>query len=103
LLGFWAVGHGHLPGPGREGTPPARVAGPSAASYATTRIEDLQPGDTVLAVDPATGEVGPRQVLQVFRRTTYHLRILTFRDPQGSEQTLQTTDEHPRADSGDTY
>ncbi len=53
------------------------------------------PDQLVLASNPATGQLEPRRVLQTFRRTTYHLRHLTFQSPTGARQTFETTDEHP--------
>ncbi len=64
-------------------------------SYKFFNIEDIRPGQLVLASNPATGQLEPRRVLQTFRRTTYHLRHLTFQSPSGARQTFETTDEHP--------
>ena len=64
-------------------------------SYQFFKIENIRPGQLVLASNPATGQLEPRRVLQTFRRTTYHLRHLTFQSPTGARQTFETTDEHP--------
>jgi len=58
-------------------------------------IEDIVPGDIVLAEDETTGELAPKRVVQVFRNVTDHLRIVRIRSSDGVEQELQTTDEHP--------
>jgi len=42
-----------------------------------------------------TGEVGARTVTQVFRRQSDHLRLLDLRSSDGTEQRIETTDEHP--------
>ncbi len=70
----------------------------SAASASTTfyrNIEDIQPGDLVLSRDEHGTQIAPRPVRETYRRTSHHLRQLTFRDNAGREQTLQTTYEHP--------
>jgi RHS repeat-associated protein len=64
-------------------------------AWATRNIEDIVPGDLVLAWDEDTGEVVPRRVIQVFRNVADHLRIVTIRNADGSEQTIRTTDGHP--------
>ncbi len=75
-------------------TSPATIA--SAANPTQFfKIEDIRPNQLVLASNPATGQLEPRRVLQTFRRTTYHLRHLTFQSPTSARQTFETTDEHP--------
>ncbi len=74
--------------------PPA-VAASAGPRYATKAIEEIQAGDEVLARDQDGREIGWRRVEETFRRTSYHLRHLTFRAPGGGGQTLDTTDEHP--------
>ena len=68
---------------------------PADLAYETVAIETLHRGDIVMAMDPATGELAPKRVVDVFERTVYELRILHFTDASGNEQELQTTDEHP--------
>ena len=59
-------------------------------------IEDIKVGQTVLARDPATGELAPREVAHVIRRLSDHLRIIEIRAADdATSQTIQTTDEHP--------
>jgi hypothetical protein len=65
------------------------------ATRLTKSIEDIVAGDMVMARDPETGEYGPKRVLETFRRTSDHLRLLTIRSADGEEQELRTTDEHP--------
>ena len=86
--------HGVAPRLARHRTSPATTA--SAANPTQFfNIEDIRPDQLVLASNPATGQLEPRRVLQTFRRTTYHLRHLTFQSPTGARQTFETTDEHP--------
>ena len=74
-------------------TPPT----PSPATHQSLRnIEEIEPGQTVLARDPATGELAPREVAHVIRTLSDHLRIVEIRAADGTEvQTIKTTDEHP--------
>ena len=87
-------------------TSPAAVAhatltqsdSPSASQtspFVTKNIEDIEVGDLVLARDEHGTEIGWRPVVEVYRRTSHHLRHLKFRDSDGHEQALATTDEHP--------
>ncbi|MCA9063219.1 MAG: hypothetical protein KDA96_09170 [Planctomycetaceae bacterium] len=70
---------------------------PTAAEFrlVTRNIEDIQVGDLVLSRDEHGTTIAPRRVTEVYQRTSHHLRHLTFRDNNGREQTLSTTDEHP--------
>jgi len=70
-------------------------AASNQVSYQTTNIEDLVAGDTVIAMNPETGEVGAKKVLQTFERVADHLQIVTFEYGDGSSQVIETTDEHP--------
>jgi hypothetical protein len=63
--------------------------------YVTKSIEDVREGDFVLARDEFGRDLGMKRVTEVYRRVSDHLRILTFRAADGTEQTLKTTDEHP--------
>ena len=73
----------------------AEAAATSTAPWTTKAIEDIQVGDLVLARDEQGTALGWKPVKVVYRRTSYHLRHLTFRDAAGHEQTFETTDEHP--------
>jgi len=67
----------------------------SQSQFHTRNIEDIQPGDMVLARDEHGTEIGWKPVKEVYRRTSDHLRHLTFEAEDGTQQTLSTTDEHP--------
>ncbi len=68
---------------------------PAKPRYITKNIEDVREGETVMAMDPATGRLRPKAVLHTFVRTANHLQLVTIEDSTGQSQTLQTTDEHP--------
>ncbi|MFI7368378.1 polymorphic toxin-type HINT domain-containing protein [Streptomyces sp. NPDC050149] len=58
-------------------------------------IEDVQPGDKVMAKDPETGEEGRRAVIRLIRtEDDKHFNELTIATDKGSE-TLTATHEHP--------
>ena len=61
----------------------------------TKNIEDIQAGDLVLARDEHGSSIGLKQVKETYKRVSHHLRHLTFETPDGTQQTLSTTDEHP--------
>ncbi len=63
--------------------------------FITKNIEDVEEADYVLARDEFGSEIGLRRVIEVYRRTSDHLRILTFQANDGTQQTLETTNEHP--------
>jgi hypothetical protein len=68
----------------------------SPVTYVTKNIEDVRKGETVVAWDPVTGELGRHEVTNTFARTSDHLRVLEFAaEDDGETQTLETTDEHP--------
>ncbi|MCB9610148.1 MAG: hypothetical protein H6716_26410 [Polyangiaceae bacterium] len=60
-----------------------------------TPIEELQPGDLVLAMDENTGEVGYRPVQNVFITTWRPLIELDLETSNGKRETLKVTDDHP--------
>ncbi len=75
-----------------------RAAVASSQNSTTPRtkpIEQIVPGDLVLARDPESGETRAKQVLRVFRNVSDHLRLLTVRNADGTSQVLRTTDGHP--------
>jgi hypothetical protein len=77
---------------------PTRSAVPTSSrvTYVTKNIEDVRKGETVVAWDPVTGELGRHEVTNTFERTSDHLRVLEFAaEDDGQTQTLETTDEHP--------
>lgn len=53
--------------------------------YVTKDIEDVRPGDLVLARDQHGRSIGYRPVDETYRRTSDHLRHLTFRASDGTE------------------
>jgi hypothetical protein len=60
-------------------------------------IEQTQPGDTVMATDPITGQMQARQVTHTIRTDDDKQFVdLTIRDPNtGNDQTVTTTEHHP--------
>jgi hypothetical protein len=78
-----------------------RIASPPSASFGspvqlvTKNIEDIQAGDLVLARDEHGSAIGFKPVKETYQRVSHHLRHLTFETPDGTQQTLSTTDEHP--------
>ncbi|MHB8973311.1 MAG: polymorphic toxin-type HINT domain-containing protein [Pirellulaceae bacterium] len=100
LLGstlLWKALPSGLPRPEPTSSAGAVAAAPARPSqlYTTASIETLREGDRVLAMDPQTGLVQPRQVTATFRRLADHLCVLQMRAPNGSLQEIKTTDEHP--------
>ena len=67
----------------------------SDTEFTTCNIEDIQAGDLVLARDEHGHDIGLKPVKEVYKRTSYHLRHLTFESADGNQQTISTTDEHP--------
>ena len=72
-----------------------RVPASSKPRYVTKNIEDVKAGEKVLAMDPESGELAYKRVVADFSLVADHLRILKIVADDGSDQTLQTTDEHP--------
>src|SRR5581483_10839306 len=68
-----------------------------ASTHLTRNIEDLRVDDVVLArdQDQPFGELVPRRVAAIFRRTVYQLHVLNFRDSEGSIQAIRCTENHP--------
>jgi len=67
----------------------------SSVVYETVDIETLKPGDTVIAMNPETGEVALKRVLNTFQRTTDHVYNLLFEMATGDIQIIEATNEHP--------
>ena len=74
--------------PSAKSPPPAKLS--AEPRYVTKSIEDIREGDLVLSRDEHGTDMGLRPVTHVFKRTTDHLRILTFVSADGAEQTLET-------------
>ncbi|WP_328381806.1 polymorphic toxin-type HINT domain-containing protein [Streptomyces sp. NBC_00400] len=61
----------------------------------TRNIEDVEPGETVLATDPQTGETTPRKVTRrIVTEEDKHFNELTLTTPNGPRK-LTATYEHP--------
>ncbi len=58
----------------------------SVPRFLTKNIEDVEEGDYVLARDEFGNEIGMRRVVEVYRRTSDHLRILTFQAKDGTSK-----------------
>ncbi|MCP4676278.1 MAG: hypothetical protein GY854_12360 [Deltaproteobacteria bacterium] len=99
-LAFWCclggglLSYGVLADRDRTGTAPV-VAAQSEVEYVTKSIQDLQPGDIVVARDEHGNQVARKEVLETYERVSDHLRLLVFEDDAGQQQRLETTDEHP--------
>ena len=63
--------------------------------YITQNIEQIQPGQTVLAYDVRENRPVTGKVTGVSRLKSDHLRFLCVEDESGKRQTIQTTDTHP--------
>jgi RHS repeat-associated protein len=74
---------------------PTEPAAQSPPTILSKNIEDIEIGDWVMAWDEESGEVLPRQVVQLFRNTSDHVRILTIESPDDELQEIHTTDGHP--------
>ena len=64
-------------------------------AHCTKNIEDIVPGDLVMAKDVLTGRVGARRVIRTFRNVAYHQRHVEIAGSDGRIQSLTTTDGHP--------
>jgi hypothetical protein len=59
-------------------------------------IEEVEPGDTVAATDPATGESGDRQVTHTIRTDDDEQFVdVTVTGSDGEQHTITTTEHHP--------
>ena len=58
-------------------------------------IEDVHAGDWVLARDPETGALEPKRVTFAYSSIHEDVLILTIRQPDGDEELVITTSEHP--------
>ncbi|MEU4420423.1 polymorphic toxin-type HINT domain-containing protein [Actinoplanes sp. NPDC024001] len=78
--------------------PHSFVAGTSVllADGSTKPIEEIEPGDTVQATDPETGESGARQVTHTIRTDDDKKFVdLTVTGDDGAKDTVTTTETHP--------
>jgi len=76
-------------------TAPVSASVGSPVQLVTKNIEDIPAGDLVLARDEHGSAIGLKPVKETYQRVSHHLRHLTFETPDGKQQTLSTTDEHP--------
>ena len=58
-------------------------------------IEEIKPGDLVLARDEKTGEVAYRKVMRTFVTPDQQLYELEFKDASGKREKIGVTGEHP--------
>jgi hypothetical protein len=63
--------------------------------YVTKSIEELRPGELVLAREEFGPGVELRRIENTFQRTSKTLIVLGFTDAHGTSHTIRTTDEHP--------
>ena len=78
-----------------QGSVELTVPADADVKLVTKNIEDIQAGDLVLARDEHGSAIGFKPVKETYQRVSHHLRHLTFETPDGTQQTLSTTDEHP--------
>ncbi len=81
--------------PAADSVPTVLASAEPQPRYVTESIERLRIGDMVLAMDPATGEIGHHRVVDHFQRTAYELRVLEFIGSDAKRHRIETTDEHP--------
>lgn len=58
-------------------------------------IENIQPGDVVLAANEETGEVAYKEVVRTFVNTTDEITHVTIENAEGEQETIDSTPEHP--------
>ena len=105
MMGFQLAGNiKALKGKCKPGSGECFVAGTGVVTgirrdgtLTTTLIEDIRVGDRVLARDEhdANDDLDYRRVVDVFQKTSDHLRTLVIAGDNGNVETLRTTDEHP--------
>ncbi|MFN8707566.1 MAG: polymorphic toxin-type HINT domain-containing protein [Planctomyces sp.] len=78
-----------------QGSVDLTVPAEADVKLVTKNIEDIEAGDLVLARDEHGSGIGLKPVKETYQRVSHHLRHLTFEAPNGTQQTLSTTDEHP--------
>ncbi|HEX5542621.1 MAG TPA: polymorphic toxin-type HINT domain-containing protein [Micromonospora sp.] len=83
---------------GPDGCKHSFVAGTRVllADGSSKPIEQVKPGETVVATDPTTGRTESRQVTHTIRTDDDKDYVdLTIRDADGKRQTITSTDNHP--------
>ena len=58
-------------------------------------IEEVEEGDWVLSQDPKTGELGCKEVEDPYANQDRAIILLELRQPDGSVEVIETTDNHP--------
>ena len=58
-------------------------------------IENIQPGDVVLAANEETGEVAYKEVVRTFVNTTDEITHVIIENAEGEQETIDSTPEHP--------
>jgi hypothetical protein len=94
LVGFFSAASGENPECGHRNRQAASTDDVSVR-FITKNIEDLVPGEQVLAWNEETGEQALKPIEETFRRESNHLRVVRIENFDGERQTLRTTDEHP--------
>lgn len=76
--------------------PKCFVAGTMVTTAAgLVAIENIQPGDVVLAANEETGEVAYKEVVRTFVNTTDEITHVTIENAEGEQETIDSTPEHP--------
>lgn len=58
-------------------------------------IENIQPGDVVLAANEETGEYAYKEVVRTFVNTTEEITHVTISDSEGVQEVIDSTPQHP--------
>ncbi len=58
-------------------------------------IENIQPGDMVLAANEETGEYAYKEVVRTFVNTTEEITHVTISDSEGVQEVIDSTPQHP--------
>jgi len=95
VLGAVLLCWGLSPGEASSDASAAVPAHPRQPKYQTRAIQDIRPGDIVMAREETGHAINLKEVVETYVRTSDHLRILTFESEDGRRQTLKTTNEHP--------
>ena len=76
--------------------PKCFVAGTMVVTAAgLVAIENIQPGDMVLAANEETGEYAYKEVVRTFVNTTEEITHVTISDSEGVQEVIDSTPQHP--------
>ena len=76
--------------------PKCFVAGTMVVTAAgLVAIENIQPGDVVLAANEETGEYAYKEVVRTFVNTTEEITHVTISDSEGVQEVIDSTPQHP--------